>query len=75
MKANSKYIVEEQVCGTCAHYYQHYVLTADGRFQALWYGHCSRPKLRRSLPDEVCPRWQGAEREETVNLNGSLGAR
>lgn len=63
MRTTRKYIVEEKVCGTCTHYRQHYVQGVDGRFQALWYGHCYNPYARYPLPDGVCPKWQGVEKD------------
>lgn len=64
MKTTRKYIVPAETCGACIHYYQHYVLTEGGRFQALWSGHCGTPLLRDMRPDGTCPRWQGPEQNE-----------
>ena len=57
MKTTRRYIVEAQVCGTCCHYHQHYVLEGD-RFRPLWYGHCHAQGRRHPLPDGTCPRYQ-----------------
>ena len=57
-----KYMVEREVCGTCVHYWQHYVLH-KGQFRPLWYGHCAQPWRRHPSPEEVCPRWEGDEQE------------
>ena len=61
---SGKYIVEKEVCRTCAHYRQHYVLEAGQRFSPLWYGHCHMPRWgRRPAPDQTCPRWTPREPE------------
>lgn len=65
MKTAPKPMVEKEVCGTCVYYRQHYVLTVEGRFQALWYGHCHNPRPRYPLPDDRCPRWEGGRWKET----------
>lgn len=57
MKGNRYIVVEQEYCGTCVHYRQHYVLSDRGRFSPLWYGHCGTPRMKQRQPDEACPRW------------------
>ena len=58
-----KYIVEKVVCGTCAHYRQHYVLGECGKFWPLWYGHCHVPRCgKHPSPDQTCPHWKAREK-------------
>ena len=62
MKSSGKYIVEKEVCGTCAHYRQHYVLEGGQRFHPLWYGHCHVPRWgKHPAPDQTCPHWTPRE--------------
>lgn len=59
-----KYIVEKEVCSTCAHYRQHYVLGEGGKFWPLWYGHCHVPRCgKHPGPDQTCPHWKSREAE------------
>ena len=46
-------MVQAAVCGTCAHYHQHYVLGGK-KFVPLWYGHCVASKLKDRDPDQTC---------------------
>ncbi len=62
MPGSPKPMVPAEVCGTCAHYHQHYVLSPAGNWMPLWYGHCARPRLKNRVPDETCENWQ--ERKE-----------
>ena len=57
-----KPMVPAEVCGTCVHYHQHYVLLAKGRWLPIWYGHCALPEIQSRNPDETCGSWQ--ERED-----------
>ena len=57
MSLPRKYMVEAQVCGTCAHYRQHYVRNREGYFLPLWYGHCALPWPRHPSPEQGCARW------------------
>ena len=59
------YIARPQVCGTCVHYRQHYVLSEGGRLEPLWYGHCLlyTSDAADPQPDGTCPHWE-AYREE-----------
>lgn len=59
-----KPMVQALVCGTCAHYHQHYVLGNYQKPIPLWYGHCSFPKLKDRRPDETCDRWEANHKEE-----------
>lgn len=61
--APRKYMVEAEVCGTCVHYYQHYVRVGEGDYRPLWYGHCVHPWRRHPTPEKGCPRWEGYEQE------------
>ena len=64
MRSTKTYIVRAQVCGTCVHYRQHYVLSEGGLLEPLWYGHCHVPHQGRyPQPDGTCPHWK-AYREE-----------
>lgn len=63
MERMPKPMVKAELCGTCIHYRQHYILVEDGRFRPLWYGHCHRPKSRHPLPNETCPRFEPYEKE------------
>ena len=58
MKTSRYAVVEEECCGTCVHYRQHYILGDHGRPFPLWYGHCATPRVKRRQPDEVCPYWK-----------------
>lgn len=58
-----KPMVEANVCGTCIHYRQHYVLVEGGRFEPLWYGHCHVPRSRYPLPDGTCRHYEPYEKE------------
>lgn len=53
-----KAMVEAVVCGTCIHYYQHYVLGDRLKPIPLWYGHCSMPKIKVRRPGETCEHWE-----------------
>lgn len=62
--AVGKNIVEKEVCGTCAHYRQHYVLGEGGKFWPLWYGHRHVPRCdKHPGPDQTCPHWKSRESE------------
>ncbi len=62
--AVGKNIVEKEVCGTCAHYRQHYVLGEGGKFWPLWHGHCHVPRCdKHPGPDQTCPHWKSRESE------------
>jgi len=56
-------MVQAAVCGTCAHYHQHYVLGGK-KFVPLWYGHCVASKLKDRDPDQTCERWEENHSEE-----------
>jgi len=58
-----KPMVQAAVCGTCAHYHQHYVLGGK-KFVPLWYGHCVASKLKDRDPDQTCERWEENHSEE-----------
>ena len=63
MKSKAKHIVEKEVCGTCAHYRQHYVLGEGAKFWPLWYGHCHMPRWgKHPAPDQTCPHWKAREK-------------
>ncbi len=61
MKVSRYVVVEKACCGTCVHYYQHYILSKEGRLHPLWYGHCGTPRDKRRTPGETCPYWKGAK--------------
>ena len=64
MEPAYKWIVDAKVCGTCAHYRQHYTLQPSGVFRPLWYGHCHVPRWgKHPRPDETCPHWTDQERD------------
>ena len=63
MKTTRYYMVEAEVCGTCIHYHQHYVLSMGQIFSPLWYGHCGRRGMRHPQPDDVCPHFTKLEKE------------
>ena len=67
MRTSRKFVVEAEVCGTCRHYHQHYVLMPSGKFSSLWYGHCSVASVKNRNPDETCPHWKQEEKEEPVS--------
>ena len=52
-----KPMVQAEVCGTCAHYHQHYVMMPSGGPLPLWYGHCAVPALKDRNPDQTCEHW------------------
>ena len=60
MKEPRYVVVEKACCGTCVHYYQHYILPGNGRPYPLWYGHCDAPRNKRRAPDEFCPHYSPA---------------
>ncbi len=62
MTGRPKAMVSAEVCGTCAHYHQHYVLGPKGEWMALWYGHCGLPRVSNRNPGETCDKWK--ERKE-----------
>ena len=64
MKPSRHMVVERECCGTCLHYHQHYVLAERGRPYPLWYGHCTAPRSKRRMPDEVCEYWKCADKDE-----------
>lgn len=59
-----KPMVQADVCGTCIHYHQHYVLMPKGGWMPVWYGHCGKPRMKGHSPDETCEFWEDALREE-----------
>lgn len=62
-----KPMVEAEVCGTCIHYRQHYVMVEQMKIQPLWYGHCHTPRPHYPPPDGVCPHWQGRDEKKPVS--------
>ncbi len=62
MSGRPKAMVPAEVCGTCAHYCQHYIISSKGKWMPLWYGHCATLRGRHHNPGETCEDWQ--EREE-----------
>lgn len=53
-----KPMVQAEVCGSCIHYHQHYVLEGRQKLIPLWYGHCGVPKFKGRHPDETCEQWE-----------------
>ena len=52
----------EQTCGNCRHFRRHYVRYARGRYMALSYGHCVKPRLKsREADTRACAHWQEKE--------------
>ena len=60
MKTTRYYMVSAEVCGTCIHYHQHFVLGRGEHFHPLWYGHCGHRGLRAPQPGDICPHWSPA---------------
>ena len=44
--------MQKQICGECAHFRQHYVLSSQ-RCTPVNCGHCSYPRLKRRTPDTL----------------------
>lgn len=61
-----KDLSEHKVCGTCAHFYQHYVLDRSS-FTSVWIGHCGKPRLKCRKPDDTCSNWKSRYEEEPVS--------
>ena len=61
-----KDLSERKLCGTCAHFYQHYVLRRSS-FTSVWCGHCTTPRLKSRIPDDTCPNWTTRDEEEPVS--------
>lgn len=59
-----KPMVQAEVCGTCVHYHQHYVMLPSGRPLPLWYGHCTMPALKGRNPDQTCEHWEENYKDE-----------
>lgn len=53
-----KPMVQAEVCGTCIHYHQHYVLDRRQKLIPLWYGHCGMPRFKETRPNETCEHWK-----------------
>ena len=66
MNGSRYVVVEQECCGTCVHYRQHYILSEQGRPWPLWYGHCVFPRLKARKPDETCPHWTSADKKEDL---------
>ena len=58
MSVNHTIMVEDELCGTCVHYHQHYTLGYAGKFWPLWFGHCGVPRIRHRAPNDTCPHWE-----------------
>lgn len=56
--------LEPPVCGTCANYYQHYILGVSRRFDAIWCGHCVYPRTKLRQPDDTCPNWKARKKAD-----------
>ena len=41
--------MKNETCGSCAHFYQHYILT-EGRSMRVFCGHCAIPKIKHRKP-------------------------
>ena len=44
---------EEDVCGNCKHFYQHYVKSESG-FSKCYVGHCSYPRIKCKEETDSC---------------------
>ncbi len=73
MQRMPKPMVQAAVCGTCAHYHQHYVLGGK-KFVPLWYGHCVASKLKdRILTRPASAGRKTTARNETSHSNNDRG--
>lgn len=49
---------DEPRCGTCQNFYQHYILTATGRYVNCYCGHCGKyPRKRKTAHTVACERF------------------
>ena len=48
---------EDSVCGTCAHFVQHY-LKSGVSFQPAPSGHCTYSRIKYRAVDQTCSNWQ-----------------
>ena len=46
----------ETVCGTCAHFYKHYIKRGK-RYYPLIFGHCVFPRFKDRKETDHCPYW------------------
>lgn len=65
MERMPKRMVHAEVCGTCQHYHQHYIIDKRGYFHPIWYGHCGIPRNKSIEPDKTCEHWEEIEKEPT----------
>ena len=54
--------MESRTCCSCQYFRLHYIRDASGKYMALTYGHCVKPRLKkRYARDAACCHWQGKE--------------
>ncbi len=59
---------KEQQCGNCKHFWRHYIRSGRGKYSALLYGHCVKPRLKkRFVKDKACSYWE-EKNNPTENL-------
>ncbi|MGI5894577.1 MAG: hypothetical protein ACOX6P_08300 [Candidatus Merdivicinus sp.] len=50
---------QNQTCANCRYFHRHYIRSGKGRYYALLYGHCIKPRLKkRFCKDPACTYWQ-----------------
>ena len=50
--------MDEKRCLDCKYFRLHYVRYPDGTFGALYYGHCTKPRLKKRFADDTCELWE-----------------
>ena len=56
--------MSDPTCKTCAHFYQHFVLTED-KGVATYCGHCVYPRMKHTCPDKkACPHYEEQTKKE-----------
>ena len=57
--------MNDKTCIDCKHFYRHYTRTAKGRYEALFLGHCIKPRLKKRYVDsKACENWDNQVKKE-----------
>ena len=62
----------EQTCGNCRHFRRHYVRYARGRYMALSYGHCVKPRLKNRVLREHAMLCNSCDRDSLAARRGGV---
>ena len=54
------------VCGSCAHFRQHYIILSETYYTPLTYGHCVYPRLKKRSAESICPKWTPGAKNPSV---------